>query len=68
MKQMLVGGGLLDFATLHPLGALLAVLVAVVVARWTVRAFGPGRHARMRRPPPPASGEGEGPRPASNLI
>ena len=67
MKQMLVGGGLLDFATLHPLGALLAVLVAVVVARWTVRAFGPGRHARMRRPPP-SSGEGEGRRPASNLI
>jgi hypothetical protein len=67
MKQMLVGGGLLDFATLHPLGALLAVLVTVVVARWTVRTFGPGRHARTRRPPPPG-GEGEGRRPASNLI
>ena len=66
MKQLLVGGGVLDFATLHPLWTVLALVVAVLVMRRAVRAFGPGRQARTRRSP--ERGDGEGPRPASNLI
>src|ERR1700739_926252 len=66
MKQLLVGGGVIDFATLHPIWAVLAVVVAVLVMRRAARAFGPGRQARTRRGP--QRGEGEGRRPAATLI
>lgn len=66
MKHWLVGGGVVDFATLHPLWTGLALVVALVVTRRAARAFGPGRQARPRRPP--QGGDGEGWRPASNLI
>ena len=66
MKQLLVGGGFIDFATLHPLWTVLALVVAVLVTRRAVRAFGPSRQARTRRPP--QRGEGEGRRPASGVV
>jgi hypothetical protein len=50
MKQLLVGGGFIDFITLHPLWAVLGLGAAVVAAR-RARAFGPRRGSRARRPP-----------------
>jgi hypothetical protein len=66
MRQWLVAGGWLDFATLHPLGSLLVVLAAFFLLRRLARAYGPSRRARSRRQP--HRGEGEGPRPASRPI
>jgi hypothetical protein len=66
MKQLLVGGGFIDFATLHPLWTALALVVAVLITRRAGRAFGPGRQSRTRRPP--QGGDGERRRPASGLA
>jgi hypothetical protein len=64
MKGLLVGGGLVDLVTLHPLLTGLLVVVALVAARRVARAFA-GRRARRPRP---GAGEGEEPRGASGLV
>jgi hypothetical protein len=46
MKQLLVGGGPFDLATLHPVATLLAFLALALGARWAIRAY---RRARVRR-------------------
>jgi hypothetical protein len=66
LKQLLVGGGFVDFATLHPLLTGLILVTAVLVVRRTGRAFAASRRLRLRRPP--RGGDGEGPRPASGLV
>lgn len=66
MKQLLVGGGFVDFATLHPLWTGLLLVAAVVVMRRATRTLATGRRSRSRRPP--AAGDGEQPRPASGLV
>jgi hypothetical protein len=59
MKQLLVGGGLIDLATLHPLLAALAAVAVMLVVRRAVRVFGPGRQPRARRPGRDSDGDGE---------
>ncbi|MDB5447709.1 MAG: hypothetical protein JWQ97_3026 [Phenylobacterium sp.] len=49
MKDMIVGGGLVDFATLHPIGALLMLVAAALVLRRAGRSFAAGRRARSGR-------------------
>jgi hypothetical protein len=46
MRQLLVGGGPFDLATLHPVVSLLALLALALCVRWAIRAF---RRARIRR-------------------
>jgi hypothetical protein len=65
MKGLLVGGGLVDLVTLHPLLTALLVIVALFAARRGARAFGGGRRTRQPRT---SAGEGEGPRGASSLV
>ena len=49
MKAMLVGGGVLDVATMHPLGALAALLVALILVRRVGRSWAARRRPRAKR-------------------
>ena len=46
MRDMIAGGGVLDLATLHPLGALIVIVGAAIALRAVWR--GLGSHRRMR--------------------
>ena len=50
MKEILVGGGIVDFATLHPLGTLLVLGVAALVLLGARRRLSAGRRERPGRP------------------
>ena len=48
MKHLLVSGGFVDVATLHPLWTALVLLGATLALRRALRAFGPVRRGRER--------------------
>jgi hypothetical protein len=50
MREMIAGGGLVDLATLHPLGALLVLVVAGFLLRGAWRGLGSQRRGRAGRP------------------
>jgi hypothetical protein len=50
MRELIAGGGLIDLATLHPLGALIIIVAAGLALRVALRGRGPQRRGRSRRP------------------
>ena len=64
MRGLLVGGGLVDVLTLHPLWSAGAVLGALLALRRAGRALAAARRPRAPRPSRPGEGESE----ASSLV
>ena len=58
MRSLLIGGGVLDFATLHPVDTVLGGVVAVVVVLWAARSLAARRARRLRRSAPEPDGHG----------
>jgi hypothetical protein len=51
MREIIASGGLMDTATLHPLGSLIVLTVAALLVRAAMRGLALQRRGRLQRPP-----------------